>query len=271
MDIISDWAFRIRRQIVGPLKTRRVRLYGVGTAKSGTHSICSMFSKNVRAGHEKQALRQIDIFFQWREGRLSDAKLTDWIHGRDTDLALEVDASWFNVLFIDFLVRQFPEARFVWTIRDCYSWLNSEFKRVLHIPSRHPLRIKMREFLHDPHNAVHAPEEAVLKENGIFTIDGYLSHWAAHNEKILAAVPEKQLLVVRTGQIGARAYEIADFAGLPRYAVHLNRTHEYRNPVKRDIIKEIDRNFLEKKVEQYCRPLMNRFFPEVKSLDEATI
>lgn len=271
MEIVSDWAFRIKRQILGPRRTRRVRLYGVGTAKSGTHSICSMFSKNVRAGHEKQALQSIGIFFQWHEGRLSDAELMDWIQGRDTDLALEVDASWFNVLFIPFLVRKFPEARFVWTIRDCYSWLNSEFKRVLHIPSRQPLRIKMRKFLHDPHNAAHAPEEAVLKENGLYTIDGYLSHWATHNERILTTVPGKQLLIVRTEQIRERAYEIADFAGLPRYAVQLNRTHEYRNPVQRDIIREIDRNFLEKKVEQHCRPLMSRFFPEIKSLDDAKI
>jgi hypothetical protein len=230
-----------------------------------------MFSGNVRAGHEKQALELIEIFFQWREGRIGEREVVDWIHARDRTLALEVDSSWLNVLIIDFLTREFADARFVLAIRDCYSWLNSEFKRVLNTPSQKSQRTKLRKFLHDPENAAHSPEEKVLKGLGLHTLDGYLSHWAAHNEKVLATVPGDKLLVIRTEQIRTRALEIADFAGLPRYALRLHRTHEYQNPVPRNIVREIDRNFLEKKVQQHCRPLMTRFFPEIKTLDDATL
>jgi hypothetical protein len=230
-----------------------------------------MFSRNVRAGHEKKSLEFIDVFFRWREGGLGERQLRDWLCARDQELALEVDASWLNGLVIDLLAREFPEARFVLTIRNCYSWLNSEFRRVLHAPSQKPQRVKLRKFLHGPETIAHSPEEKILKELGLYTIDGYLSHWAAHNEKVLEAIPEDRLLVVRTEQIGVRAAEIAEFARLPRHALRRERTHEYQNPVRRNVIREIDRAFLEGKVARHCRPLMSRFFPEIKTLDDAKL
>jgi hypothetical protein len=268
---IVDIGFRTKRLLLGRDKVRRTRIYCVGTAKSGTHSIYSMFSRNVRAGHEKEALPFIDTFFRWQEGQMSEREFREWILARDREMALEVNSSWHHILILDFLAKEFPDARYVLTIRDCYSWLNSEFKRVLHNPSQQPQRIKLRKFIYNGGSASYSPEEQVLKEAGLFTIDNYLSRWAAHNEKVLATIPPERLLVVRTDQIGARAYEIADFAGLPRYAVRLQRTHEYRNPVQREIIREIDSKFLEQKVEQHCRPLMSRFFPEIRTLAEARL
>jgi hypothetical protein len=271
MNGIADAVFRAKRLGLGPLRVRRSQVYCVGTAKSGTHSIYSMFSRNVRAGHEKETLELVDVYFRWHEGHITEREFRDWIIARDRDWALEMDSSWLNILILDFLAKDFPNARFVLTIRDCYSWLNSEFKRVLHTPSEKPQRIKIRKFLYDPENKIHAPEEQGLKAADLFTLDSYLSRWAAHNDKVLAAIPRERLLIVRTEQIRQRAFEIADFAGLPRYAVRLQRTHEYRNPVQREIIREIDPNFLEKKVEQHCRPLMSRFFPEIKTLVDAKI
>ena len=131
--------------------------------------------------------------------------------------------------------------------------------------------MKLREFLYARTGAPHAPAEQVLKENGLYPLAGYLAHWAAHNEKVLATIPPERLLVVRTDQIRSRAFEIAEFAGLPRHTIRLDRTHEYRNPVQRQIITEIDRDFLEQKIEQHCRPLMRRFFPEIKTLADAKL
>ncbi len=213
----------------------------------------------------------IEMFFDWHERRTGDAELCNWIRARDRELALEVDSSWFNGLILDFLAGEFPRARFVLTIRDCYSWANSEFRRVLHHPSQEPIRVKLREFLYGSTGAAHSPAEQVLKDNGLYPLAGYLARWTAHNEKVLATIPPERLLVVRTDQIRPRAFEIADFAGLPRHAVRLDRTHEYRNPVPRQIITEIDPNFLEQKIEQHCRPLMRRFFPEIKTLADAKL
>ena len=108
----------------------------------------------------------------------------------------------------------------------------------------------------------------MLKEQGVRSLDYYFSYWKWHNTGVLEQVPQDRLLVVRTDQIGQRAFEIADFAGLPRRAVRQERTHEFRNPAKQPILQQIDRSFVEARVARHCRPLMERFFSEIKSMDD---
>jgi len=269
-NICADAAFAVKRLILGPYRVRRTQLYGVGMGKSGTHSIVKMFSHRVRARHEPQAPQLIDRVIDWRRGRVSDREMTAWLRARDRELALEVDASGVNLQIIDLLLREFPDARFVWSIRDCYSWTNSRMNGDLH-PSTSEAWSKWADFVYGTGPFVHAPEEQALKIGRILPLDTYLASWAARNQRVLATVPPERLLAVRTDQIRQRAHEIADFAGLPRRFIRLHRTHEFRNPRKRPLLRKIDRDFLERKVEQHCRPLMTRFFPEIKSLADARL
>jgi len=268
----QDTAFRFKRLLFGPQSVRRTQVYGMGIAKSGTRSLGRMFSCNVRAAHEAGVLPLIDKFFDWRSGRISEPEMGQWLRARDRELALEIDSSWLNILILEFLLREFAEARFVLTIRDCYSWLNSTLNHSVRLRNVSPSqRVRARDFVFNRDGFIHAPEERFLQEGGFYTLDGYFSGWAAHNGRVLTRIPPERLLVIRTDQIRQRAYEIADFAGLPRQAICLHRTHEFKTPGKKDLIQQIDRDFLERKVEQYCRPLITRFFPEIKSLDDAKL
>jgi Sulfotransferase domain len=271
MMALPDLAFRFKRLLLGRQRVRRTRLYGVGIGKSGTNSISKMFSKNVRAVHEPQAVALIDKYLDWRNGRVNDREMTEWVRARDREMALEVDSSWLNVLILEMLVREFPDARFVLTIRDCYSWLNSNFNHSLRAGNVDPRWKQLREFRFRHENFVHAPEEQVLKKNGLLPLDAYFSRWAAHNEMALAKISGERLFVVRTDEIRLRAHDIADFASLPRTTIRLEHAHAFQNPIRREIIHEIDRGFLEQKADQHCRPLMARFFPEIKSLDDAKL
>lgn len=116
MTFIADRTFRLRRLLLGRQKVRRTQLYGVGTAKSGTYSISAMFSRNVAAEHEPQSNQLTEKFFAWQDGRMGQNEMRDWIRARDQELALEVDSSWLNVLILDLLAQEFPDARFVLTI-----------------------------------------------------------------------------------------------------------------------------------------------------------
>jgi hypothetical protein len=269
--VCQDTAFKFKKLLLGRHRARRTRLYCVGMGKSGTHSIHGMFSKNVRAGHEVQALELIDKILDWRNGRISEQEITAWILVRDRKLALEVDSAGLNFWILDILLREFSDARFVLSIRDCYSWFNSSVNHWLRFPDTDERWVRFQKFRLGNPAFTHAPEERVLKEKGFYPLSAYLSYWTMHNGAVLSKVPAERLFVVRTDQITQRALEIVDFAGLPRRSVHLHRTHEFRNPSKQEIIRQIDRDYLEKKVEKYCRPLMTRFFPEIKSLDDAKL
>jgi hypothetical protein len=271
-DRCADLLFATKRRVLGPDRVRRTRLYCVGIGKTGTHSIATMFTRNVRSAHEPERLELAEKILARHDQRISEQEMAKWILERDRRLALEVDSSFLNIDLLPILLHKFPDARFLLTIRDCYTWCNSIINEMVRSADRiKPVLKEMASSRYQPHLFKYAPEEQLLKEKGLYTLAGYFAYWAKHNSTILNTVPPERLLVVRTDQIGKSAFEIANFAGLPRRAVRVERTHEYRNPAKQDIIRQIDRNFLQAKVEEHCQPLMTRFFPEIRSLADVDL
>ncbi len=271
-DRCADFLFAAKRRVLGRSRARRTRLYCVGTGKSGTHSIGRMFSKTVRAKHEPEAKQLMEKFISWQNGVIDEAQFTQWLIERDRRMALEVDSSTLNRNILDILLREFADARFILTIRDCYSWCDSLLNHHIRFNNEiDPLWKQMGKWRMHPERFKHAPEERLLQEQGFHTLDCYFSYWARHNSGVLERVPSDRLFVVRTDEIGRKAFEIANFAGLPRRAVLVENTHEYKNPSKKPILTQIDRDFLEASVERHCRPLMSRFFPEIKSLRDAAV
>ena len=258
--------------MLGPGRVRRCRLYGVGIGKSGTHSLARMFSKNVRAQHEPQALLVLEKLLPWQAGDLSEKDFTEWLRVRDLQMALEVDSSTLNCDIAEILVREFPDARFVLTLRDCYSWCDSIMNHAVRYQGKtHPLWLATRAPRLRPDLYQHAPEEQHLKDKGLYTLDGYFSYWTRHNMHALQKIPRDRLLTVRIDEIGKRAAEIADFAGLPQRTLRLERTHEFQNPSKQHLLAQVNPDFVEAKVEKHCRPLMSQFFPEIRSLRDVNL
>jgi Sulfotransferase domain len=269
---IDDLFFRSKRRLLGRYRTRRTHVYGLGSAKSGTHSLVAMFSRNVRARHEPEVFDLIDKIADWRQDRINDTQFSDWIRKRDRRMALEVDSCFLNYEILDVLLREFPDARYILTIRDCYSWLDSLFNHILRIRAiKDPRWQKLPQIWPPLEPPIHAPEEYELKEKGLDTLDRQFSWWTRRISTALTKASAAQLLVVRTDEITKRAFEIADFCGLPCHAVRKDRSHAFASPVKYGILGRIDGAFVEARVEKHCRELMTRFFPEIKSIDDARL
>jgi len=100
-----------------------------------------------------------------------------------------------------------------------------------------------------------------------YALDGYFSYWAEHNSRVLSLVPPERLLVIRTDQISRMAQHIAEFAGVPASFVEAGRTHAFKVQNRANLLEQVARDYLESKVEQHCRPLMARYFPEGVSFD----
>lgn len=249
---------------------RRTQLYCVGTAKSGTHSVAAMFDNTVRSQHEPEDEQVIRKILDVAAGRGSAVELRRYVRERDRQLYLEVDSSQLNGFLLEALVAEFKKARFLLTIRDPYSWLDSFINDSLRRETSEGW-IMFRDLRFRANVFKHPPEETILKERGLYTLDGYLSYWAMHNQKVLSLVPREQLLVVRTDQITERAHQIAEFAGLPQESIRQEQTHAFKNPTKYRILHEINRDYLEEKVGKHCQPLMTKYFPDLRSLDDAHV
>jgi len=241
---------------------RRTQLYCIGTAKSGTHSMNELLDGHLRSSHEPESEEVIELILANAAGRMNDSEVAYYLLLRDRRLSLELDSSQLNIFLLQRLVQLFPTAKFILTIRDPYSWLDSFINHQLS-HSASDKWITMRDFRFRPDLYVHQPEETVLKDHGLYTIDGYLSYWGWHNRKAIAVVPEEQLLVVRTDQISERLDDIAEFVGLPKGRLQREKSHSFKAARKFGLLDKVDRKFIEDKIEDHCGNLVARFFPDL--------
>ena len=244
-----------------PNRPRRLLAFGVGMAKSGTHSLAALFEKHYRAAHEADSSRLIDAILDRACGRWTDADLRDHLRRRDARLALEVDSSQLNFFILDELLDMFPDARFILTMRDCASWLDSLINHAL---SRTPTPgwVRLREHRFAIPGTAHSTAELCLAKRGLYTLDGYLRYWTRHNATVLERVPKPRLLIVKTREIAARGADIADFLGIAPSTLHPAAAHSNRARQRYDMLARLPQAHLALKVQEHCGPLMQRFFPQ---------
>jgi hypothetical protein len=229
-------------------------------AKSGTHSLASLFERHYRAAHEADSGQLIDAILLHASMRWSDADLRDYLRQRDARFRLEVDSSQLNFFILDELLDMLPQARFILTIRDCVSWLDSLINHSLsRTPS--PAWRRLRDHRFATPRRPHPVEEHALAGRGLYTLDGYLRYWARHNATVIERVPAERLLVVKTHDIAARCADIAGFLGVPPATLEPAVAHSNRARQRHDVLSKLPVCHLALKVQQHCGPLMQRFFP----------
>ncbi len=265
----------MRKAVIFPLRPilqpRRFQAYCIGMLKSGTHSLSAIFKKKYNSGHEIEIRRLALNAVPLLNSELTTKNHIKFIRERDRRFWLEMESSHLLYHSLGILIDEFPKAKFILTIRDCYSWMNSYMNHHLSHDDTADFWWKLRRAYYRADSLQHAVEEQILQDNGLYTVDGYLSYWADYNRKIIDMIPEDRLLVIRTDRIRDNLQNIADFLGVCVSTLDNTRTHVYKAKKRFDLIWEIDREFLESKGKEYCSDLMLRYFPEIESLDDAIV
>jgi hypothetical protein len=237
---------------------RRIVIFGIGAPKSGTHSLAGLFAATYRTAHEPEAKELVEMISDVREGLRPRADLQAMLTEKFERLDLEVDCAGLNGWVVEELVPLSPEAKFILTIRDPYTWLDSMVNHMTYRDApAHYVRLRNLNLGSVPFR----PEDRVLEERGLYPLDGYLSSWATRNQLALDVVPPERLLVVRTPEIGERVDDIAAFAGVDPATLDRAQTHRFAAPVKYGILDQLDQGYLRERIEAHCRPLLDRFFP----------
>ncbi|HKB69001.1 MAG TPA: sulfotransferase [Pyrinomonadaceae bacterium] len=244
--------------------SRRFHAYCIGTSKSGTHSVAEIFGRRYRAAHEPGVEQLIDMMLAASSGKASQSQLVEFVRSRDSRLRLELECSHPLFHILDVLLGEFDEARFILTIRDCYSWLDSQINSQLsYIEAKHWQNFG--EFKYLGESVRHPEKEQIFAQFGLYTLDGYLSAWASHNQKVLTTVPRDRLLVVRTQDIAKDLPKLGDFLGVPVNNLDPTRAHSFKGGKKFSLLSKLDQQYLEEKVNKYCRTLMDAYFPQVEN------
>lgn len=259
---------RFHKRIFAPLLYRRkMQAYCLGHGKTGTVSMAGLFEKNYRSIHEPESKELIQFVLQSSSGNYSAKQKEKYVRERDKNLWFEFDSSVLNVFILDQLVESFPNAKFILTIRDCYSWLDStiNYHGSGYLP---PFWMELMQWWFRPMDFSFSAEDSILQENNLFPVECYLSSWATHNRTVLDKVPSSRLLVVKTPEIGKRIPEIASFLGVPQASLDKKRSHLYKSDRKLNLLSQLDKDFVEKKVEMHCRELMRAYFPEIRTIND---
>jgi hypothetical protein len=180
---------------------------------------------------------------------------------------LEMDSASFNHFFLEILREEFPQSRFIFVIRDCFSWVDSLANMLLD-PNR--------EFL-EPAPAIlgtpfpipggDSPERKELRQNFVSYIDGFLKNWSSHNQRIVEQLPPERSLILRTHELSQSRDVLSDFLAIPPDTLNMSRSHEFRASIKYNVLGQADPTLLESRFNEICSPLMNTFFPGYRLID----
>lgn len=215
------------------------RIFGVGAAKTGTHTIGEMFADTVPSAHEADAERLISHILQERDG-VRPGALQRYLRWRDLKRGLRIDASQVNIYLLDHLEHLFSGSRYILTVRDPRAWLRSitddSLRREV---SPIWMRFRNMRFGEMPFT----PEDEPLMRRGLYPLRGYLNYWRHSIESVRSRVPADRLLTVRTDEIDARGAEIARFCQLEDW--RQERVHSFANPERFGVLEELDSSYLE--------------------------
>ena len=243
------------------------KIFCVGAGKSGTHSIHSIFEGVCRSMHEPENSELIRQIIDYHNHLAGDSEIREFVKSRCARLNLDVDSSQLNFFILPFLLEAFPEALFILTIRDCYTWLDSFINHSLTYPAAEKW-ILLRDIRFGKRVDHYPPEEQVLNSNGLYSLEGYLKYWNYHNQEVISSVPGDKLLIIRTDKISDSIGELVRFSGYGLKDISSSQKHAFINPNKFNILRKIDPRYLEEKIKKYCSNLMEQYFPEINSIND---
>ncbi|MFI5361187.1 MAG: adenylyl-sulfate kinase [Elusimicrobiota bacterium] len=253
------------------IKARRFHAYNVGLPRTGTLSVASIFSQ-YRSGHEFCFDSMLPVIARSRSGSLRKADLADILRVRDDAARLEMDSSGLNGYCSGLLSELFPESKFLFTFRDCYSWCESMVQHLLRgyeqMPdkSRHPDRYFI-EFIEGPVNlrwSWFAGREILLK-NIDPVLDRLSKFWRRWNKKIIDETPRSRLLIIKTDRLSQSLDLMAEFLGIPVSTLDAAQVHRHRksHPGAISVFKGAGYSYVKKAIDENAGPLMKLYFPDL--------
>lgn len=241
---------------------RRMHAFCVGAAKTGTSSMAVMFGKNYRSRHEPMSYH-FHHFWGGRDVIEGERGLDGYLLRRDRYLDLEMEASHFLLPALPALVRLFPEAKFVLTVRDCLPWMVSMMSEELFTRGNRKSYLWWEPWFRHVCGpaAGHPAEEARLAAAGLSTVRGYLRYWERHNREVIAAVPAERLLILRLDELDTAQESLAEFLGIAADSLPQSEVRINTRKAKEIELEDLGIDYVKQIARQECGELMERFFP----------
>jgi hypothetical protein len=234
--------------------SRRFHAYCIGAAKTGTHSIASLFASRYRTAHEPQLLALIEAGKYFGDPVPDNAATRRYLRDRDARLGLEMEATHVLGFFVAPLASEFPDARFIVTVREPHHWLESVLNDQLRM-----MRAKggerwmpVYEYCFGRYAGKAVAAEGALQGLGLYSLDGYLRYWSQHYMHVLNCVPAERRLLLCTHKLAEELSRIAGFLGFPAEDLDPVNAHAYAAPGKESLLSQVNPGYIRDLIEAHC-------------------
>lgn len=228
--------------------------------KTGTTSVGAIFENFRSSKIAGSALERLGC--DLREGLADAAAARAFVRERDEEHWLEMDPASANWMVVETLRDELPQAKFVFTIRDCFSWCDSMLNVLLG-------REIGLDFLGDPAlfaRLLGCPLDAfrelsTVLDDGASVLETLLAFWANH-ARIAAALPSDRTLVVRTDEISSSLGAMAAHVGVPVAALLPERSHSRVTARKFRVLEQLPADVVARAFAPHAEsPFMREHFP----------
>ncbi|MEM6334070.1 MAG: sulfotransferase [Planctomycetota bacterium] len=260
--LLWERACRDARWATGTQPGRRIFGFGMGTSKTGSHSLAAMFARSYRAVHEAEPSGVAMLMRAQAKRGLTEAGVHRRLRARVARMNLELDVAPFHARFAEAYVALFGAARFVHLHRDVHSWFDSNVNQVVGRYTPWTFR-EMRRITYGTELASD-PREGALIELGLRPLRSYLGAWAELNRGLLRSLPADRTLRVRTTELSGKVEALADFFGVDVDTLDARRAHSFSAKVKAGVLDRIDSDYYNAVADEVCGEVMGELYPEVR-------
>jgi hypothetical protein len=249
------------------MRPRRIHAYNLGAGRTGTTTIAGIFSETFRAQHEAMASSTVRLLTRYKEGNLSENRVRDALRKRDRKRRLEFESSPFLGPFADHLVKAFPDAKFILTVRAPRAWLRSIIDRCINNP-REELAShfrKLRDFCFGEPPTEYSEEESALANHpDLHSLEGYLGYWDWHNRKVLNGVPSDRLLILRTIDLNESIPKLSSFFEVEETAFSPPRRRN-RSASRQHLLAEVGEEYVQHLISEQCGETIQQIKQRLRS------
>lgn len=229
--------------------------FGVGTAKSGTHYLASLFG--AKATHEPRAEALIALVLHRARGALDDKTFAALVAQLLIGLDVALNVSQINGFIIAALAELFPDGRFVLTLRDCLAFVRSFVNHQLSVNlPPNSLWHDFRTLRFRPQDFPHGAQDAALRSRGLYSVDAYMGYWLRHNAEVIRVVDPAQLMIVPTADLAGEAEAIADFVEME--IVPRGARDEFAARYRTDPLADVDPAYLRARAAWHSATLVEK-------------
>jgi len=248
------------------------KIFGVGCAKSGTHSLAKIFEDVLGAIHEPEEEAFIQLIHRTQDGQIDQLQLADGVERLVRRIDQPVNVSQINGFLVDILFERFPDAGYIFTLRDAASWVRSftNHQLTLPLPASSAWQT-FRDIRFRPDDYPPGPDDGPLARRGLYSLEGYLAYWKRHNLKVLQTLGQTDFLILPTNQISQSANQIAKFAGLDTSRLAQSKSHDFAGRYIESPIDDLDVGYFEDRIDQYTNDLQSEAEPLVPAKKFAAV